>query len=347
MARFEISLARSCFRVNTCTTCILLVRSFNQPKFCTNASWHPNAITFADSSIVGSTPFAIFVDSNNSVFVARRDNGHILIWRNAAVNPTATILANLSSPYSLFVSGDDEIFVDNGFSNNRVDRWTCNGTRLASPMSTFVQCSGLFVDVNNNLYCSQYSCHQVVRTSLNNTDSTLTIVAGIGCPGSASNMLNSPYGIFVTIDLDLYVADQSNNRIQLFRFGKMNAITVAGNGSNGTITLQQPRGVVLDADGYLFIVDTYHHRIIGSDSGGFRCVAGCSGAIAATPDHLSYPATLSFDTDGNMFVSDSGNGRIQKFLLANNSCGEYKREDVRGEQRANGNFSIISPIVRF
>ena len=145
--------------------------------------------------------------SNNSVFVARQDIGHILIWRNAAVNLTTTILANLALPYSLFVSGDGEIFVDNGSLQSEVGRWTGNGTRLSSPMSACSKCSGLFVNVKNNLYCSQYTGHQVVRTSLNNTDSALTIVAGTGYPGSASNMLNSPCGIFVTIDLDLYVAD--------------------------------------------------------------------------------------------------------------------------------------------
>ena len=70
----------------------------------------------------------------------------------------------------------------------------------------------------------------------------------------------------------------------------------------GTIVLSRPTGVVLDADGYLFIVDSGHHRIIGSGPGGFRCVVGCSGLAGSASDHLSSPATLSFDTDGNMFV---------------------------------------------
>ena len=45
-------------------------------------------------------------------------------------------------------------------------------------------------------------------------------------------------GIFVDINLDLYVADYYNHRIQLFRLGELNGITVAGNTSlNTTITL--------------------------------------------------------------------------------------------------------------
>jgi hypothetical protein len=251
---------------------------------------------------------AIFVDSNNTVFVARKDNGQILIWRNGSGNLATTITASLSTPSSLFVLGNGDIFVDNGYPNLRVDRYTSNGTRLSSPMSVCSQCSGLFVDVQNNLYCSQMNAHQVVRTSLISPENTRTIVAGTGCPGSASNMLSSPWGIFVTLDLDLYVADCGNDRIQRFQSGQINASTVVG--------------FVLDADGYLFIVDSGNHRIVGSGPGGFRCVAGCSGSGGPASNLLSNPQTMSFDTDGNMFVTDSGNHRIQTFSLATNSCGE-------------------------
>ena len=180
---------------------------------------------------------------------------------------------------------------------------------------------GLFVDVTNNLYCSQDQRHQVVKKSLNDSSSALTIAAGTGCQGSASNMLSSPNGIFVTKSLDLYVAEWGNDRIQLFRSGELNGTTVAGNGAMGTISLHQPLSVVVDGDGYLFIVDHSNNRIVGSGPFGWRCVVGCSGGGPASGD-LSGPRALSFDIDGNMFVADEGNGRIQKFLLSNNLCGE-------------------------
>ena len=281
---------------------------------------------FCRQQHVGTNPVALFINTKNTIVVARTDNGQILIWRNATGNLTTTILANLSSPWSLFVTSDEQIFADNGNTNHRVDRWTPNGTTLASPMSTCSSCTGLFVDGMDNLYCSQVDGHQVVRRSLVSSSTELTIVAGIGCSGSMPNMLNNPYGIFVTTDLDLYVADGGNNRVQLFRRGETNATTVAGNGSNGTIALSNPTGVVLDGNGYLFIVDSNHHRIVGEGPWGFRCVVGCSGSPGSASDQLSYPSTMSFDLDGNIFVSDWGNSRIQRFFLSNNSCGKSKSE---------------------
>ena len=135
-------------------------------------------------------------------------------------------------------------------------------------------------------------------------------------------MLNNPYGIFVTINFDLYVADCGNDRVQLFRFGERNATTVVINGSNGTMTLSCPSGIVLDADGYLFIVDYNHHRLLASGPDGFRCVAGCSGSAGPASNQLYYPFAMSFDREGNLFVTDQNNDRIQKFVLSINSCGQ-------------------------
>lgn len=126
----------------------------------------------------------------------------------------------------------------------------------------------------------------------------LTIVAGTGCAGSTAHMLSSPVGIFVTINMNLYVADCGNDRVQLFPSGQMNGITVAGNGSSRTIALRCPTGIVLDADGYLFIADRGYHRIVGSGPDGFRCVVACSGVFGPAPDQLNNPQTMSFDRDG-------------------------------------------------
>lgn len=259
--------------------------------------------------------------------------GQILIWHsNATGNPTTTIPAGLSNPLSVFVTSDEQIFVDNSATDGRVDRWTLNGTRLSSTFFRCSRCSGLFIDVNNHLYCSAQDRHQVLRQSLSDPTSVLTTVAGTGCSGSTNEMLNHPWGIFVTIDLDLYVADHRNDRVQLFQSGQRRGTTVAGSGSNGTIALNGPSGVVVDADGYLFIVDARNHRIVGSDRNGFRCLFGCSGGEDAGSSQLNSPWTMSFDMNGNIFVADRDNSRIQKFVFIRDSCGKEKMRE-RGRTR--------------
>ena len=153
--------------------------------------------------------------------------------------------------------------------------------------------------------------------------SPLTIVAGTSTPGSNSSMLHEPIGIFVDINLDLYVADCSNNRVQLFHKGEFNGITVAGITAPGTFALSGPTAVVLDADNYLFITDCYTGgRVFSSGPNGFRCLVGCSGGGSAS-DQVHIPHSLSFDIYGNIYVVDHLNSRIQTFTLATNSCGMF------------------------
>ncbi|CAF4712464.1 unnamed protein product, partial [Rotaria sp. Silwood1] len=146
------------------------------------------------------------------------------------------------------------------------------------------------------------------------------IVAGNGTAGSELNLLFFPVGIFVDIDFNLYVADAGNNRIQLFRFGQLDAITMAGHGASINFALFFPTGVVVDADGYLFIVDHNNNRVVRSGPNGVRCVVGCSRQYGLGSDELKLPWGLAFDSYGNLFVTDWRNGRVQKFSFIRKSC---------------------------
>jgi hypothetical protein len=295
----------------------------------------------ANSNTVGTQPRGIFVNSNNTVYVTDQENGRIQIWMNDSINPTRTITGNLVHPYSIFVTTNGDIYVDNGYKNGRVDKWTLNSNTSVPAMYVDSSCLGLFVDMNDNLYCSIRDQHQVVKKWLNDSADTSTIVAGTGIIGSASNMLNYPIGIFVDINFDLYVADTGNDQIQLFPSGQLNGITVAGSrSSTTTVTLNSPTGVVLDADKYLFIVDQESNRIVRSGPNGFRCLFGCSNSSGSASNQLNKPRGISFDSFGNMFITDRDNHRVQKFVLSSNSCSKYF---VRSRIRKLCHGDVVNP----
>jgi hypothetical protein len=300
-----------------------LVLSYNRPRFCPNASWYSSATTFASSNIIGLQPYGIFINTMNTVYAVSRSNNTILIWLEGSNTPTKTISGDLNQSVSLFVSSNADIYVDNGEFNQRVDMWTFNANNSVSVMNVSSGCLGLHIDINDTLYCSICDFHQVVKQYLNDSAATSTIRAGTGISGNGSDMLSSPYGIFVNTDFDLYVADCGNDRIQIFPSGQLTGFTVAGSGAPATITLSCPTGVVLDTDNYLFIVDRDNHRIVASGLNGFRCVAGCTGLNSSSSSQLQYPQSMAFDSYGNIFVTDRDNNRIQKFILQYNFCGKF------------------------
>jgi len=267
--------------------------SFNQPRFRPNATWNSNATTFANETL-------IFINSNNSIYIPNQKTGEILVWYNSnSGKPSKKISTTLSNPSSIFVTNNGDIYIDNG----RIDKWIAgNETWTSAMMNVTSTCYAIFIDIYESLYCSMFDKHRVNRKWLNGRT---VIVAG-----SELNTLNHPWGIFVDINLDLYVADSGNNRIQLFRLNQRKGTTVAGNGSaNMTIELNIPTGVVLDGDRHLFIVDRGNHRIIGSDENGFRCIN----------DKLSDPISMTFDSYGNIYITDRDNNRVQQISLSKKS----------------------------
>ena len=274
-----------------------------------------------DNSTIVGTSTSIFVNKNNTVYATASGLHSVLIWSAGRPNLTSHIFGNLGVSCGVFVTSRGDVYADNG-QNGRVDKWTMSTGNITVAMDVLNICNGLFADKYDNIYCSIWNLHGVFKKSANSPANTSVVVAGTGTNGSTPDMLNCPNGIFVDFDLSLYVADNANHRIQLFRSGQLNGTTVAGVEAAGTITLSLPTSVVLDGDGYLFIVDRGNNRIVGSGPNGFRCIVACTGTIGSAGNQLISPYGLSFDSDGNLYVTDCFNSRIQKFMLARNACGE-------------------------
>ncbi|CAF1346272.1 unnamed protein product [Adineta steineri] len=293
---------------------------YNQPRFSSCAIWDINATTVIGSSPLGSSPYGLSINKNNNLYVTSRKKNNTQIWSEGAGSSTTTFSIDLAAPAGIFVTDTKDVYIDNGLYKNEVIIWPFNQTNRILVMNVSGRCHSLFIDINNTLYCSMGDLHQIVSKLLNDTANTLpTIIAGNGSNGLMANLLSTPCGIFVDTNFDLYVADSGNHRIQLFHFGQSNGTTVVGDGSPISFALNSPSDVILDADGYLFIVDQGKNRIIGSGPYGYRCIAGCSELKNTTADTLNAPFGIAFDSYGNLFVVDTGNSRIQKFVLRNNS----------------------------
>ncbi|CAF1548224.1 unnamed protein product [Adineta ricciae] len=315
--------------------------SVNRPKLCPSATWNTTATTFADMNAVGIYPRGIFINKNNMICVINQQLQSIQIWTNGSSTPILIAVRNNSYPMSLFAADDDTIYVDDGSAY--VSVWQLNQPGHRPSLYTGDRCYGLFIDTKNSLYCSLYNRHVVIKRSLNSSDVQMTVVAGESCYGFLGNKLYFPMGIFVDGNYNLYVADYANHRIQFFGSGQSNATTAAGSGAPGTIALYYPTDVMADADGYIYILDHNDYRIIGSTSYGFRCVAGCTGSSGSAADQLADSWNIAFDVYGNIFIADSGNNRVQKFLLATNSCDATTTSQQTSTPSVNAGISYNQP----
>jgi sugar lactone lactonase YvrE len=134
---------------------------------------------------------------------------------------------------------------------------------------------GLALDAQGRLYIADTLNHRIRRVDFG--ADLVTTVVGNGAAAFAGDggdpllaSLNTPLDITFGPDDRLYIADTYNNRVRAVDFGANVITTVAGNGTRGfsgdgkaatEARLNQPYGVAFDADGHLFIADTYNHRI--------------------------------------------------------------------------------------
>jgi len=144
-------------------------------------------------------------------------------------------------------------------------------------------------------------------------------VAGNGTIGDAANQLYYPSSVFFDGNGNMYVGDNGNNRIQKFAPGSQIGVTVAGGNGVGAAANQFNgiKKVYVDGGGYLYVVDFQNSRVQKFPPGstaatnGVTIAGGNSSGQAA--NQFNFPDGLFVDANGNAYVSDQINNRIQKW----------------------------------
>jgi hypothetical protein len=264
------------------------------------------------------TAASLFVDDSDTIYFGSPIDHFVGKLEEQNFTSLFNISTTLPVPSGVFVMDNGDIFYESGdAANHYITKWDKKMGNASHVLQIMQRCDGLFVSSAQIIFCSIADQHKVIQSVQPSNSTAFLPVAGTGSNGSSASQLSFPHGIYVTDNDSLYVADSGNDRIQFFAVGQSSARTVAGHGTTNTITLNCPVAIALDSDEHLFIVDQGNHRVIGSNSDGFRCIIGCQAS-----DQLMLPTSLGFDRTGNLIVLDAGNNHLQKFFLHPQSCGK-------------------------
>ncbi|MGQ9627395.1 MAG: flippase activity-associated protein Agl23 [Anaerolineae bacterium] len=166
---------------------------------------------------------------------------------------------------------------------------------------------------------------------------SISSVLSWGEPGPGPGQFADPRGLAIDAEGNLYVADSHNHRIQKF---SPNGRSLAQWGSRcelyspektgcfdpdgegplelGDGQFSEPWGVAVDREGYVYVADTWNHRIQKFDSEGRFLVkwgtfGNTQGKAEGMPGLFWGPRDIAFDAQGNLYVTDTGNKRVQIF----------------------------------
>ncbi|CAF3422568.1 unnamed protein product, partial [Rotaria sp. Silwood2] len=295
-------------------------------------AWNNTGITIAGTGLSGSAlnelnePWNIFIDpATDILYIADSLNHRIIKWLPnatsgiliAGTGSSGSLSNQLNTPKDVYVDSFKNIYVADTL-NQRIQFFS-NGSAVGSTVSTGWSAGNLYgvYIYNKSIYACDFTRHAVWVNG--------TAAAGNQGSGSNSNQLYEPQGFTIdTINNKsvMYVANSHQHTIVQWWPGAPNGTIVAGiNGvqSSSNTTLNFPVAVKTDIYTNLFIVDNNNHRIqlycrYPSVISSGRTVAGITSISGNSPTLLKYPAGLALDSSMNLYVSDTSNHRIQKFM---------------------------------
>ena len=196
--------------------------------------------------------------------------------------------------------------------------------RITSPQSVAVDASG-------NLYISDTVNHRIRKVD---PTGIITTIAGTGIAGYSGDggpatqaRISFPRGLAVDASGSLYIAESYNHCIRKVDPSGI-ITTVAGTGIGGysgdgnpatQARISSPQSVAVDASGNLYIPDYANHRIrkvdsssiittvVGAGINGYSGDGGLSNLV-----QLSFPADVTVETSGNLYIADYLNHCIRK-----------------------------------
>lgn len=178
-----------------------------------------------------------------------------------------------------------------------------------------------------------------------------SVAQAVGVRGASPGGLDSPRGLGVAPNGDVYVTDLSNARIAVFgadgtfkfNFGKIGA--EPGKGKPGEFN--EPSGVAVGPDGTVYVADAWNGRVQKFDAKG-----KVQGEYGGGRYSFYSPRNVATDRNGNLYVADTGNsavkvispdGKIAKVIGGRGSSGGQFNEVFGVAVNSKGEIYVADP----
>ncbi len=213
----------------------------------------------------------------------------------------------------------------------------------------FKEPRGVAVDAKGNVWITDTGNNRVEEFT-----EAGEYMSQFGTNGSGNGQLSQPKGLALQVKGDIWVADSGNNRIEEFDgqhkylrqiSAGTNPVGVAVDSSGnvwsdnenetgeleehnekgesllksvsrgeGNGQLREPKRLVVDANGYIWIADGGNNRVeVFNEKGGYITKFGTFGAGS---EQMRYPVGVAVDAGGNVWVADDENNRVDKWQIS-------------------------------
>jgi sugar lactone lactonase YvrE len=166
---------------------------------------------------------------------------------------------------------------------------------------------GIEIDADTHFYTSSDAPdNKVYKISI----ATGNAVTSFGSTGTGDGEFNTPFDIAWFNDLNIFVTDRNNNRVQ--KFNSSGLFLKKFDASESGTALSGPKGCAVSQAGYLYVVDALNNRIVKFDTDGVF-VKQIGTGFGTGDTQLNSPTGIAVDLNNNIYVADTGNNRVIKY----------------------------------
>jgi len=293
-------------------------------------SRQPDYFISKSGSAVGelNEPRGIHIAQDGSIFVADSNNNRIQQFSKTgdllnSRGTHASILegeapgGTMNQPWGVVTGKDGSIYIADTF-NHRIQKFSSNGIFIKS-LGIFAQGTspdtiwgprGITIDQKGNVIIADTGNKRVVIY-----DKDLNYLTQFGGAGFEAGQFDEPVGIDVSDSGVIAVADTWNRRVQLFSPDESGLIyTQTGEFEVDAWygqSLENKPFLAFSPKGTLFVTDPEGGRILEFSLSG-ELIQGWQD-LSVSPEVISRPYGLDFDSQGNLWVSDAAMNVIMVF----------------------------------
>ncbi len=257
-----------------------------------------------------------------SVMTTRLDNAHLYSPRAVAVGLDGRIAVADTNNYRVQVfDAFGEHLLTLGISGETGnDQWHLNSPH------------GVCFDAEGKIYVADTYNNRVQIFDRNGVF-VRTLGDPAGAVGNDSAHFSSPYDVCTDSSGNIYVADSSNHRVQVFdsRYNYLTTIGKTSQSGTDNAHFNDPRSVSSGPSGRIYVADASNHRIQVFDSNyNYIATIGTTAQVGSDTAHLNLPKGVGEFYDGSkyvVYIADYGNQRV---LVYSCSANTYNFERIIG-----------------
>lgn len=132
-------------------------------------------------------------------------------------------------------------------------------------------------------------------------------------PADSEYALDSPNGVAVDTEGNIYISDTMNARVLVYdKDGNFVKELGGRTAESSTSELANPRGIAVDENGYVYVVDLLAGNIaMYTPEGDLQTVIG--DGVGSEDNQFYQPSGLYIDENGTLYITDRMNQRIQVY----------------------------------